>query len=106
MKVQSHLQARPHLFPTFPNAVPIVTHLHSSAHAHTGVPDNSMRRAHARTRAESNAHTLSHSLRGRKGKKKGEKKRNRSPGIAVRVGESYLVKIIYYPHPRLIDAVD
>jgi len=37
---------------------------------------------------------------------KGEEKRNRSPGIAVRVGESYLVKIIYYPHPRLIDAVD
>lgn len=39
-------------------------------------------------------------------RKKGERKRNRSPGIAVRVGGSYLVKIIYYPHPRLIDAAD
>lgn len=65
---------------------------------------------HTRTLCQVYAHTVTHKLvpltEGEKRKEKRREKRNRSPGIAVRVGGSYLVKIIYYPHPRLIDAVD
>lgn len=64
-----------------------------------------MHRSHTHNKTEAH-HTGSLLLRGKKEREKGKKKRNRSPGIAVRVGGSYLVKIIYYPHPRLIDAVD
>lgn len=81
----------------------LLSPIHTPVHMHT--PKHPTR-THKCTHMHPNSgtHTQEHTnsvplAEGEKGEEKRREKRNRSPGIVVRVGGSYLVKIIYYPHP-------